>query len=45
MSPVFWQIIGLVKDEVKDALNILGHERLGFILTNAEYTAIDAWSY
>ena len=45
MSPVFWQIIGLVKDEVKDALNILGHERLGFILTNAEYNSNYAWFY
>ena len=43
MSPVFWQIIGLVKDEVKDALDILGHEQLGFILTNAEYGSNDAW--
>ena len=45
MSPVFWQIIGLVKDEVKDALNILGHERLGFILTNAEFNSNLAWFY
>ena len=45
MSPVFWQIIGLVKDEVKDALDILGHERLGFILTNAEYNSNLAWTY
>ena len=45
MSPVFWQIIGLVKDEVKDALNILGHEQLGYILTNAEYHSNDAWLY
>ena len=45
MSPVFWQIIGLVKDEVKDALNILGHEQLGFILTNAEYNSYYAWFY
>lgn len=45
MSPVFWQIIGLVKDEVKDALNILGHERLGFILTNAEYSSNYAWFF
>ena len=45
MSPVFWQIIGLVKDEVKDALDILGHERLGFILTNAEYNSNLAWAY
>ena len=45
MSPVFWQIIGLVKDEVKDALNILGHELLGAILTNAEYSSNYAWFF
>ena len=45
ISPVFWQIIGLVRDEVKDALNILGHEQLGFILTNAEYNSHLAWFY
>ena len=45
MSPVFWHIIGLVKNEVRDALNILGHERLGSILTNAEYSSNFAWFY
>ena len=45
MSPVFWQIIGLVKAEVKDALNILGHEQLRFTLINAEYNSYTAWGY
>lgn len=45
MSPVFWQILTLVNDEVKDALNILGHERLGSILTNAEFNSYRAWYY
>ena len=45
MSPVFWQIIGLVKDEVKDALNILGHEKLGWSLTSSEHSSKGAWFY
>lgn len=45
MSPIFWQIVGMVRNEVRDALEILGHEPLGWVLTNSEYSSNNAWYY
>lgn len=45
MSPAFWQIVGLVRKEVRDALEILNHEPLKLILTNSEYYSKYAWFY
>ncbi|MCK9164030.1 MAG: hypothetical protein M0O93_06765 [Bacteroidales bacterium] len=45
MSPIFWQIIGVVQDEVTKALEMLGHSELGFIWTDSKYNSYGAWYY
>ena len=45
MSPVFWQIIGVVQSDVAKALKMLGHDELKSSWTYSEYTSNGAWYY
>ncbi len=45
MSPVFWQIIGVVQTDVAKALKMLGHDELKSSWTYSEYSSYSAWFY
>ena len=45
MSPVFWQIIGVVQTDVAKALKMLGHDELKSSWTYSEYSSNTAWTY
>lgn len=45
MSPVFWQIIGVVQTDVAKALKMLGHDELKSSWTYSEYLSYGAWYY
>ena len=45
MSPVFWQIIGVVQTDVAKALKMLGHDELKACWTYSGYFSLYAWIY
>jgi len=45
MSPVFWQIIGVVQTDVAKALKMLGHDELKACWTYSGYSSNYAWIY
>ncbi len=45
MSPVFWQIIGVVQTDVAKALKMIGHDELKSSWTCSEYSSYSAWIY
>lgn len=45
MSPVFWQIIGVVQTDVAKALKMLGHDELKSSWAYSEYFSYHAWFY
>lgn len=50
MNPVFWQMVGNVYYEVNQAIEMLGHDPINWVWTDAEdnnpqYSGYDAWGY
>lgn len=45
MSPAFWQMVGVVYQEVNQAIEMLGHDPLNWVWTNTQYSGYLAWYY